>query len=241
MPLARHSFVQSEQMLRDIAAYGVTAARMTAVPMGVPERLLDWACTHAAEVIPGRVAYLGTFAAVRRLEMLIEAFALLRKYQPHATMVMVGEGDFPRERKALEDAAHRLGLSDAVRFTGFLPIEEAWAYAASAAVCVSPFYPTPVLASTSPTKLVEYMALGRPVVCNSHPEQSAIIAESGAGLCVDWNAGAFASAMAQMLERPVEAEAMGARGPAWVTQKRTYPILADMVLRKYQEILGVAA
>ncbi|WP_345534092.1 glycosyltransferase [Viridibacterium curvum] len=240
IPRATHSFVQTEQMARDIAAYGVPMARMTAVPMGVPERLLGWASKASVKIVAGRIVYVGTLGAVRRLEMLIEAFARLRADMPAARLVVVGEGDYPHERVALEALADRLGVADAVTFTGFLPIEEAWAYAASAAVCVSPIHPSRVLLAGSPTKLFEYMALGRPVVCNSHPDQSSVIAESGAGLCVEWDAGAFAEAMRWMLANPAEAEAMGARGPAWVAANRTYPILAEIVLRKYQEILGVS-
>ncbi|MBV8633327.1 MAG: glycosyltransferase, partial [Burkholderiaceae bacterium] len=98
-----------------------------------------------------------------------------------------------------------------------------------------------VLDVGSPTKLVEYMALGRPVVCNNHPEQSAILAECPAGLCVEWSAAAFAEAMLELLQNPEEAEAMGARGPAWVASNRTYPILATQVWNRYQSILEEAA
>ena len=238
--LANHSFVQSEQMKRDIAAYGVPIDRMTPVPMGVPSRLLSWASTNPSAVVTGRIVYLGTLTSVRRLHMLIDAFALVHQRYPAATLLMIGEGDKPQNRSSLEQLAANLGLADVVQFTGFVPIEKAWSYAASAAVCMSPFYPTPVLNSASPTKLVEYLALGRPVVCNNHPEQSEIIKESGAGLCVNWGAQAFADAMVWMLEHPDEAETMAAKGPAWVAANRTYPIIAENVWRKYQELLQVA-
>ena len=169
--------------------------------------------------------------------MLIDAFALVHQHCPTATLLMVGDGVKPQERASLEQQAIALGFGEAVKFTGFVPIEDAWSYAASAAVCVSPIYPSPILNCGSPTKLFEYMALGRPVVCNSHPDQTAVIKESGAGLCVDWGVPEFAEAMIWMLEHPQEAEAMGAKGPAWVAANRTYPILAEMVWRKYQEIL----
>jgi glycosyltransferase involved in cell wall biosynthesis len=73
------------------------------------------------------------------------------------------------------------------------------------------------------------MALGRPVVCNDHPEQSQVIRESGAGLCVPWNASAFADALIQLLDHPESAEAMGSRGPSWVAAHRTYPEIAKDV------------
>jgi glycosyltransferase involved in cell wall biosynthesis len=241
MRFADHSFVQSQQMLQDIAAYGVPVARMTPVPMGVPPRLLSWAGTHPGIIVPGRIVYLGTMASVRKLHMLIDAFALAHQCCAAATLLMVGDGTKFHDRASLEQQVASLGLADVVQFTGFVPIEEAWSLAASAAVCVSPFYPSQILNSTSPTKLQEYMALGRPVVCNDHPEQTAIIKESGAGLCVGWSIQEFATAITWMLDHPEEAEAMGQKGPTWVATHRTYPIIAENVWRKYQEILEVAA
>ncbi len=184
MRFADHSFVQSQQMLLDVASYGVPPGKITSVPMGVPTRLLDWAAVHSLSVVPGRVVYLGTMASVRRLHMLIDAFSLVHRRFPAATLVMVGDGVKPQDRASLEQQAASLGLGAAVQFTGFVSIEDAWTLAASAAVCVSPFYPSQILNSASPTKLNEYMALGRPVVCNDHPEQTAVIKDSGAGLCV---------------------------------------------------------
>lgn len=237
MPLARHVFVQSEQMRGDIAGYGLPADRMTPVPMGVPVRLLQWAAQQRTEVVAGRVVYIGTLGAVRRLDMLVRAFALVHARQPQATLLIVGDGDFPHERQALEALVHSLGLDDSVRFTGFVPIEQAWSFAASAAVCVSPFFPTQVLRSASPTKLVEYLALGRPVVCNDHPEQSAILAACGAGHCVPWDEQAFADAMVALLQEPAQAESAASAGPGWVAAHRTYPQIARTVFDRYQALV----
>lgn len=241
LPRADHVFVQSAQMKRDVASYGVPEAKMTPVPMGVPPRLLDWARENRVSVVPGRIVYVGTLARVRRLEAIVEAFAAVAAARPDASLLIVGDGDLPGERIFLEAEARRLGVAERVSFTGFVPMEEAWRYAASAAVCLSPFYPTFVLRSTSPTKINEYLALGRPVVANDHPEQSAVLAESGAGLCVAWSAERFAEAILELLADPSAAEAMGACGPAWVAAHRTYDRIADRVLDKYLEIVGAGS
>lgn len=241
IPYSDHSFVQSDRMLSDIAAFGVPTGKMTPVPMGVSTRMLQWARIHRAAVVPLSVVYLGTLAAVRRMDMLIDAFSEVLESQPGAQLTLVGEGDSPHERAALEEQVKRLGISKSVTFTGFIPMDQAWSIAARAAVCVSPFLPNAVLASASPTKLVEYMALGRPVVCNDHPEQSQVIRESGAGLCVAWGASEFARAIAWMLKHPEEAERMGANGPAWVERCRTYPAISERVLRQYERIIEGAA
>lgn len=241
MPLADHVFVQSEQMRRDIAAYGIPIEKMTPVPMGVPPELMNWREHHPdVETVAGRVVYVGTLVRVRRLGTLIESFALVQRKVPHARFVVVGDGVKPEERRELEELAQRLGIGEVIAFTGFVPMDEAWGWAASAEVCVSPFYPTFELRSTSPTKLVEYMALGKPVVVNDHPEQADVIAKTGAGVCVQWGAEHFAEAITKLLGDPVLARAMGSAGPAWVEEHRTYDKIAGMVAKRYLDILGHA-
>ncbi len=87
-------------------------------------------------------------------------------------------------------------------FVGQLPQAQALRYVREADVCVSPFYPTAILQSTSPTKLVEYMAMGKAVVANDHPEQKRVIEESGAGYCVPYEEQPFADAIVKLLKDP---------------------------------------
>lgn len=239
MKYANHSFVQSDQMLRDIIEYGVPADKMSAVPMAVSDDIFDRVATFkTGESDKHTFVYLGTLATVRRMETIIEAFSLVVKKHPMAKLVLVGEGDYPEEKERLIQRAIALGISDSVRFTGFIPMADAWKIAANGFACISPFYPTKVLASASPTKLVEYMALGKPVIVNDQPDQASVIKSSGAGLCVEWGSEHFASAMIWMLDNPDEAIAMGRKGPEWVKENRTYSIIAGQVYQQYQKIGG---
>jgi glycosyltransferase involved in cell wall biosynthesis len=117
-------------------------------------------------------------------------------------------------------------------------MEDAWRIAASAEIGVSPFYPDRVFNVASPTKLIESMALGVPPVANRQPEQSAVLAASGAGLCVEWGAQEFASAICWLLDHPDEARTMCEKGVQWVAAHRTYPIVAARVWEVYRTVLG---
>ena len=128
------------------------------------------------------------------------------------------------------------GLRNSVVFTGFLPMKEAWKYISEADVCLSPYFPTPILQSTSPTKLIEYMAMGKPVIGNEHPEQKLVIQESGAGICVPWEERAFAKAITEVLADPEMARKMGEKGRRYVEQQRTNSVMADVVEREYLRI-----
>jgi len=114
-------------------------------------------------------------------------------------------------------------------------------YVQDADVCVSPFYPTPVLNSTSPTKLVEYMAMGKAVVANTHPEQKLLIDQSGCGYCVPYDEDAFADAIVKLLRAPEMARAMGERGRRYVIEHRSYGVIANNVERAILRVAGKSA
>lgn len=233
---ADHVFVQSERMKAEIAAYGVPANAMTPVPMGVPASLLRWSTHHTFPIRQNTIVYLGTLAQVRHLEVLLDAFALVIRQVPSAQLILVGQGDVLSEQLFLEERCKSLGIVGQVEFTGFLGKEEAWGHAASASVCVSPIANNRVLNVGSPTKLYEYMALGRPVVANDHPEQERVLKESNAGLCVKWGAKNFADAIVWLLKNRDEAEAMGKRGPDWIERFQCYDKIAIAVARQYRRL-----
>lgn len=236
--MADHVFVQTESMKLNIISYGLPSHKMTAVPMGVSTKLLDWIKSTTVEIEHDSVVYLGTFAKSRLLDMILESFVIVKKVRPNAKLYLVGRGDTPEDRIYLEDVAKQLNISRNIIFTGFLPIEQAWAMAAKGAVCISPIYPNFIFLQGSPTKLYEYMALSRPVIANEHPEQTIALSESGAGLCVPWQAQDFARAIIYLLSNPNEAEEMGRRGLEWIANNRQYDLVAAKVFSQYQEILN---
>ena len=237
LPFADLAFVQSEQMRSDIAAAGVDPSGLIPVPMGVNERWLE---QPPAEVVPNTIVYLGTLVRIRRLSVLVEALAKVRESVPDARLILIGDGEDPEDRALIEAKADELNLTQAVELTGMLPMEQALQRTATGAVCVSPFYPTPTLLSTSPTKISEYFALARPVVANEHPEQSAILAASDGGICVAWSATEFAAAIVELLNDPGRADTMGINGRNWVAQNRTYAKIASQVAPHYQNLLSTA-
>jgi glycosyltransferase involved in cell wall biosynthesis len=151
---------------------------------------------------------------------------------------MVGKGEQPKDDYLLRSEIKRLNIEQAVVLTGQLPIHDALSHVANADVCLSPYYPIPILNSTSPTKLIEYMAMGKAVVANDHPEQSLVIKESGAGYCSSWSESEFSAAIIRLLDNPSLAKEMGERGRQYVENRRTNSVMADIVENKYYELLA---
>lgn len=240
-PHADHVFVQSEAMLEHMAARGVPRERMSAVPMGV-----DAAALAAVQPLSERpaawagrrlVAYLGTLGRARDPDFLLQALRALREREPAALLLLVGDAPADDERRWLRERIAASGLAEHVHLTGWLPQAEALRWLACAEVAWSPVPRGPLFDVSSPTKAVEYLALGLPCVGNDIPDQQLVLERSGGGLCVPMEPTAFAEATLRLLRDGEVAQAMGVRGQAWVREHRDYAVLASEVAAVYRRLM----
>lgn len=239
LPLADHVFVQSECMKEEVAQEGISPAKMTPVPMGISADQVGRAeDARAPDTGSPLLLHLGVIMRLRQSEMPVRVLKLVRAHYPNARLLYVGEGQHPEDRRALEEEVRRLDLADAVSITGFMPMKQAWEHVRQADICLSPIAPIPVLRVSSPTKLVEYMAMGKCIVANELPEQCEVMADSGVGHCIPWNEQAFADEVCRLLDDPEQARRQAALGPEWVKRHRTYDVIADQVEAQYMQILS---
>ncbi|MGR9088439.1 MAG: glycosyltransferase [Gammaproteobacteria bacterium] len=243
-PKADHIFVQSRQMQQDVANYGIPLERMTPVPMGV-----DTEISLPEEIVPSddtrlvgkrAVVYLGTLDRTRKIEILFEMIALIKQVIPDILLVLVGDTEDAAHRNWLKLESDRIGATDHVLWTGWLPSSQAWSYVRAAEVGLSPFPRSFLLDSASPTKAVEYMALGLPVVVNDNPDQAQIVSESGAGLCVPLEAKAFSESVVYLLSHPDQCLEMGRRGIDYIHQVRGYDTLSANLAGVYHRLFEAA-
>jgi glycosyltransferase involved in cell wall biosynthesis len=242
--LATHVFVQSDRMRADLAARNVPFARMTAIPMGFdPERYQPVPKPVADERLRGRriIAYLGTCDRIRRVDFLFDVVARLMPSHPDILLLIIGDATEAIDKTWLRERVAEMGVGDAVVITGWLAQAAADRYLATAEVALAMFPPDPLLASASPTKLVEYMAMAKPVVANDHPDQRQVIEASGAGLCTDFDVTRFADAIDTLLSNPDMRATMGARGKRYALAERSYETIAHRLYGVYSSFLSADA
>jgi glycosyltransferase involved in cell wall biosynthesis len=165
--------------------------------------------TPAPPAGPGqdqRVIYVGHLSMDRGAGEMIELAALLR---PHGISVeLVGEADAPTRAKL--EAAHAEGL---IRWHGFIPNDRAMPMVDGAVAGLSLLQDEPNFRHSMPTKVVEYMARGVPVVTTPLPSAVELVTRYECGLVVPFgDPRAAADAVLQLAADASLRAKMGSRG-----------------------------
>ncbi len=244
LPACDHIFVQSTAMRDMLLDRGMAGAAMTVAPMCVDTVRLDAAATTAPALpFPEEariVVHLGAMDGVRNPAFLVEALSLVRRRIPDAVLVFVGDAPEALDRVALDTRVAALGLKKAVHVTGWLPREMAWALCKRASVGVNALPGGLITRTMSPTKVVELMALGLPMVVTEHPDMGPVVRDGKAGLVVPMELAPFADAVADLLEAPEsERRAMGQRGHAHVETHRSYAALAQRLANVFFRLTAI--
>jgi glycosyltransferase involved in cell wall biosynthesis len=241
LPRADHIFVQSLTMQEDLQRAGIPKQKLTPVPMGVDLECADRERVAAMEDarIMGRnvLVYLGTLDRERQVEKLFQMLALVREREPETVLLLVGDTQDNAHRRWLSERARECGVMENLVWTGWVPVQTAWRYVRAAHVALSPFPRGSLLDSASPTKAVEYLALGVPVVVNDNPDQEMVVRESGAGICVSYDARLFADAVLKLLTDAPLRQDMAGRGRQYVADTRDYGRIGERLAQKYRELL----
>jgi glycosyltransferase involved in cell wall biosynthesis len=128
------------------------------------------------------VVYVGRISASRGLrEMLMVAEQLRSRGGP--TLELIGSADAD-----VEAALRRAQDAGTVRWSGFLPNEEALARVDGAVAGLALLHDLPNYRVSLPTKLVEYLARGVPVITTPLPAAVSLVERSGAGTVVHFGA-----------------------------------------------------
>jgi glycosyltransferase involved in cell wall biosynthesis len=136
--------------------------------------------------------YAGLTFAYRRLDLLVEAFAMAASDDPDSVLMLVGGR--PDEVKELRELAGRLGIpAERLITPGQVGQAQSANYLRAADVLVIPDTVTGMTAS--PLKLFEYMAVGKPIVCKDMPALREIVDENCAIFFPEGDASALAGAL----------------------------------------------
>ncbi len=214
---------------RGIQALGLPL-RLATIPVGID--VPEWVCEREPVRADNltNVLFLSRLHPKKGLETLIEAVANLDRRLPFR-LVVAGDGE-ARFKSRLDDIVKTRGVSDRVRFVGFVSGDEKRRLLAQTEVFVLPSH-----SENFGVAVAEAMAASIPVVVSDRVGLAASVEQAGAGLVVPTDAGALVAALGELLGDPDKRRRMGAAGRAYVEKELSWPRVAGQLVRLYEEIV----
>lgn len=156
------------------------------------------------------VAYVGVIGKQEGLDLLLEAIVLIRRKLGRIDIhyTIMGDGT---ELENLIRQSDCLSLGDVVEFTGRVSEERLWETLGTADVCVNPDRANAMNDKSTMNKILEYMALGKPIVQFDLAEGR--VSAGGASLyALPNNPEDFAAKICELLDDPEKRIRMGKYG-----------------------------
>lgn len=183
------------------------------------------------------LAYLGVMGPQDGVDYALRALAMLRHKlgRDDVHCIFMGAGD------AFDDVvelAHELGVSDMVEFPGRVPDEYVRRCLSTADVCLSPDPHNPLNDVSTMNKVVEYMAMARPIVSFELLE-ARVSAGDAAVYVADNDEFAFAEAIDELLDDPHRRREMGELGRNRVERQLSWSSSSEALVQFYRQMLPV--
>ncbi len=180
------------------------------------------------------VGYVGVMGEQEGIDLLLHsARHLLDKGRNDIQFVLVGGGPALGDLKALSES---LGLSNHVTFTGRAPDQVLLEVLSTADVCVNPDRVNPMNDKSTMNKILEYMAVGKPIVQFEVTEGR--VSAGDASLYAKANDTVdLANKLESLLDDPARRAEMGAYGRARVSRDLHWGASIAPLLAAYRRVM----
>jgi glycosyltransferase involved in cell wall biosynthesis len=234
--------VVSRVLEKELVDRGISPSRILFNPNGVDadqfHPAIDGTRFRAQYSLSGKfvIGFLGTFGPWHGAEVLAQAACLLLSHQPELLnrvhFLFMGTG---QNKRIAEDIIVAAGRQMNCTFTGRIDQEKAPEGLAACDILVSPHVPNPDGSPFfgSPTKLFEYMAMGKPIIASRLEQIGEILEhEKSAYLVKPDDSEALALSMAYLIENPALAKKLGVNAREAVLGHYTWKQHTQRIVKK---------
>lgn len=185
------------------------------------------------------VGYVGTMSIQEGLEILLDVALHIKnsgRTDIHFTCVGGGPGLAGLRKLTLDK-----GLDDIVNFTGRVPDKELLDILSTADICVNPDKPCTMNDISTMIKIMEYMALGKPIVQFDLKEGRFSAEDASLYASTEDQVADFAAKILWLLEHPGERDKMGKLGRKRVEEQLAWDYSVEYLLAAYRKALPQGA
>ncbi|MFH1932383.1 MAG: glycosyltransferase family 4 protein [Pseudomonadota bacterium] len=181
------------------------------------------------------IMYHGIISRNRGLQQAIEAIAMVRKSHPEVMFFLLGKGPAQNE---IEEQVRNLGLGKHVIIHPPVPFEEVPKFIKSAQAGILPFPDLDWWNTSSPIKLNEYLAMGKPVIVTDIAAHRAALGKLKCGFFVpNHQPDSLARGIKTVMEKEPELAALGEIARKTAIERFTWERQAVKIKTYFQDLL----
>ena len=180
------------------------------------------------------VCYLGVMGANDGLDYLLKSIDFivneLKRMDVH--YILMGSGDLLPQIKKMST---QLGLDDFIEFTGRIPDQQVREIISTADLCVAPDPKDALNDVSTMNKIIEYMAIGKPIICFDLKEAHVSAGEAAVYAKAN-DIQDFAIKLIELLEHPEKRKIMGEFGRVRFENSLAWDYQKPKLINLYQEL-----
>ena len=181
------------------------------------------------------VSYIGTMGLAHGLTTMVEAATRLQRDYPDIQFILVGEG---ADKEALLEMARSRGLGN-IRFLPKQPREKMPDIIRASEICLVLLKKAEVFKTVIPTKMLEFMACGRPVILGVDGQARQVMEEAGAGIFVEpEDPNALVRAVTQLHHNADLRRTLGRNGRHFIVKHLSRKKTAEQYISVLKEVIS---
>lgn len=182
------------------------------------------------------VAYVGVIGEQEGIDLLLEAVKHITSDRQRADVQFVIVGAGP-SLEALKQACAQMRLSDFVTFTGRVDDTTLFEVLSTAQVCVNPDRPNAMNDMSTMNKIMEYMALGKPIVQFDLTE-GRVSAQSASLYARNTDTSDFGDKILELMDDPDRRQEMGTYGRQRVRDELSWEHEEPKLIAAYKAVFS---
>lgn len=182
-----------------------------------------------------KIGFVGGITLGKAIELLSEAFILIKKDLKDVTLEIASKAMNKRERKFIEEIRQQY-MSKGISFRDDVVYRTAQTFIQNCYLCVIPRKKIFYFDIATPTKLFDYMAVGRPVVVTDCYEMARIVREEKCGLVCDFTPEDMAEKIYTILNDTDLARAFAENGRRAVELRHNWGLRTDTIVKEIKAL-----
>lgn len=184
------------------------------------------------------LCYTGQISEVRGMDMMFSILKRLVRERDDIHILLIGDAPGIEEKKYLKRVVNLQEFKGRITCTGWIPQNKVKEYLSICDIGLSILDNSVINSVSSPTKLMEYAALGVPSLVSGVPDQHYVVEKTGCGISTPYDEEELYKSLRFLIENEGLRKEYGKRGRLNIGKLRGYDKIAKRVEEYYRSILS---